>query len=537
MVEKLKEYAAQLSFKDLEERLEKIAAQLRDSKAPLVLPLVGEFSAGKTTLINAVSDSKALACASAPTTATIYTLHFSAPDIKAVIHYQDGTEKETSDISTLDNKQLADALYVDVFDTSSKIPSSVMLVDTPGISSHDIKHRQNLVDFLPQADGVLLVVDVNQPITRSLTEFAKTIALSKRPLYMVLTQCDTKSRVDVDAQKQYILNHTELHLSDVVCVSAKTNDLAEFYQLLDTIQVDKARIIKQVSEGRCKEIAQEMLQRIDVLLAADESDEQLEEELQNQQSRLARLRRDIDNITKDIEFDIENEGRQVSRRFEDLMLNRLDAIVAGASNNYDAEAMSAINNTSSLLLNDYKTAVAGIFARHAEKCEGLSSLDLSAYSMEGMSGCYNLGLNEVGHEYDSLIGQGLSVVVGAAAVAGGNVGTAMQGVNAFIGQNSGLVNSIVGLVTDQTMGRPQRRRAIRQYIDDTLSPSFQSEISRIGKDIVNRVNESINSHFAASVETTTEALERLRDERQNKRQEYVDKMNILKTIKKGLSVL
>ena len=50
MREKLKTYAGQLGFVDLEERLDKIALSMTDDKAPLILPLVGEFSAGKTNI-------------------------------------------------------------------------------------------------------------------------------------------------------------------------------------------------------------------------------------------------------------------------------------------------------------------------------------------------------------------------------------------------------------------------------------------------------------------------------------------------------
>ena len=119
MIEKLKEYASQLGFEDIVKKLNIISSSLQDSKAQLVLPLIGEFSAGKTTLINAISDSKALESASEPTTATIYALHFGATTTRAIIHNQDGTITETDKISELHNKDLIDTTIVEVFDTSS----------------------------------------------------------------------------------------------------------------------------------------------------------------------------------------------------------------------------------------------------------------------------------------------------------------------------------------------------------------------------------------------------------------------------------
>lgn len=608
MIEKLKEYASQLGFEDIVKKLNIISSSLQDSKAQLVLPLIGEFSAGKTTLINAISDSKALESASEPTTATIYALHFGSTATRAIIHNQDGTITETDKISELHNKDLIDATIVEVFDTSTKVSSSIMLVDTPGLSSHDIKHRQNLIDFLPQADGILLVIDVNQPITKSLTDFAKTVELSKRPLYIVLTQCDTKSSQDIELQKKYILDNTELHISGIACVSAKTDKLEEFYKLLDKIQEDKTHILVSVNEYRCKEIAKEMVKRIETLLHADESDTAIEDTIREQQLSLNKLRRDLDNIIKDIESEIENEGRNISRQFEDTIFNRLETIVTGSSENFDADAISAINNTSSLLLNEFKTNVFKIFKNHSSKCEGISSVDISQYNLEGMAGCYNINLNEVGHQYDSKIGTALKVVavagavvatagVASAAGAATAAGTATAGkamlttaegvmvaadvadtvtdvgsivsnrrtvnkigriiekgkkygseitkgldtIDEFdgqagqrVGSKKGIVESMVGFVTERTMGRPQRRRAITEYMDCTLIPLFQSEITRISKGIIDSVKDEIVANSKANLDAITASLEKLRDERNCQKQEFEEKMKILRTIKRNL---
>lgn len=418
MIEKLKELSSELGFNDLLKRLEDISASLYDSKAPLILPLVGEFSAGKTTLINSLSDSKALQCAIKPTTSTIYTIHFGADESGAVVHYQNGEVSEIKSISDLDNKELADAVFVDVYDTSDKVPSSIMLVDTPGLSSNDIKHRQSLVDFLPQADAVLLAVDVNQPITRSLTDFAQTIELSGRPLYLILTQCDTKLDSEIEEQKKYILNNTGLHLAGVACVSAKNDDVEELLTLFESIQADKTEILKRVNESRCRDIAKMMIQRIDTMLKSSESEEYLENEIQDQQHKLNQLEREISNISESIKSEIESAGDAVSRKFENLIFDRLDPIVANSSANHDAEVIVTINNTSSVLLSEFKSKVLTIYRNASSKCVGLTELGVSNYDLDSLVESYNLNLNEAGHEYDMAIGGAIkAAAVGAAVVA------------------------------------------------------------------------------------------------------------------------
>ena len=176
-ITRILEIANSLGFDDLRKDLERIYERTKQTNAELTFPLVGEFSSGKTTLINALTDSKKLETATKPTTATIYEVHFGCEKCHASVLNANGDFEEYDDISALKNDQLADATVVNIFDTSTKVPSTTILVDTPGLSSPDPRHKQTLVDFLPYADGILLVTDVNQQITRSLTDFIQTMKL------------------------------------------------------------------------------------------------------------------------------------------------------------------------------------------------------------------------------------------------------------------------------------------------------------------------------------------------------------------------
>ena len=65
------EIAEYLKSESVANELRKLDQRLQDSNVALTLPLVGEFSSGKTSLINALTDSKQLEIATKPTTATI----------------------------------------------------------------------------------------------------------------------------------------------------------------------------------------------------------------------------------------------------------------------------------------------------------------------------------------------------------------------------------------------------------------------------------------------------------------------------------
>ena len=327
------EIANYLGFNGVVKELNLIKSRSLQKNASLIIPLVGEFSSGKTTLINALTDSKKLETATKPTTATIYEVYFGCEKCSAEVLNENGDVQIIEDIAELKNEILADSFLVKVFDTSKKVPSTTILVDTPGLSSPNPKHKQTLVDFLPQSDGILLITDVNQQITRSLTDFIETMKLSMKPIYLVITKCDTKSQADLESAKKYISDNCNILLKQITCVSSKNDELSELYHLFSEIEKEKSSIIKQVDEKRIKDIIENLLCRIDELLQVPSDDKELDMAIRKQEHELNVLNRDIDRLVSGVESDIQEKEREITRKFEDIVSGRLDSLVAGKSNN------------------------------------------------------------------------------------------------------------------------------------------------------------------------------------------------------------
>lgn len=593
------EIANSLGFSDLITDLERINVRSKQVNTELIFPLVGEFSSGKTTLLNALTDCKKLETATKPTTATIYEVHFGCEKCCATILNSNG-ELDECDINNLKNEVLKNATVVNIFDTSTSVPATTILVDTPGLSSPDPKHKQTLVDFLPYADGILLVTDINQQITRSLTDFIDTMKLSKKPIYLVITKCDTKSTTDLEAAKTYISDNCKLPIQQIACVSAAKNDLGELYTLLDNIQKDKNNIVRQVDEQRIKNIVKEMLNRIEELLKASSSDKELDEAIRKQEYELSLIHRNIKRLIEDTKVEIEDKERGIIRTFEDTISERLEVLVTGKSENFDADAVSAINNTASLLFNDYKIGIKRILQEKAQSrrntednisLRSLEEMDMSSYSLSGLS--YNLDLNSAGHQYDGWISTGVKVaaavgaVVAVASTGGGaavaaatnvdnaidiadtvsDVGSiisnnrtanriekvvsiagkagdkfdAIEGYNQRaaqqVGANKGIVESMVGFVTDKTWGKPQRKRAIRNYMDNSLMPDFKREISAVGNQLINNIRMSLQEEASETIDAKRYSLEKLKQERKDKKDAYNQRINQIRDYKHELITL
>lgn len=590
--------AEYLGLDNVVSEIEAIDMRSKQENASLILPLVGEFSSGKTTLINALTDSKKLETATKPTTATIYEVHFGCDSCHAKVVDEYGEFHSVQDIADLKNDMLADAKVVTVFDTSNRVPSTTILVDTPGLSSPDPKHKQTLVSFLPKADGIMLVTDINQQITRSLTDFIETMKLSKRPIYLILTKSDTKSGSEIEAAKKYISDNCQIPLKQMAVVSASTDSLDELYALLDSIQKDKKEILKKVDSQRIKNIIDFMTNHIDELMKASNSEKDLEEAIRRCQYELDKIKRNIDRLVDSMSDDIEEEGRTLSRKFEDTIFSKLNGIVTGKSNNFDAEAISVINNTATLLLSEYRNNIKTILREKANQQKGsdnevtlssLEEMDLSTIQMTELS--YNLDLNSMGHEYDGWIKNGVIAVAAVATVAAvaasGGAAAGVAAANAIdvadtvsdigsivsnqktigrlqktvgqmekaagfvskasekyesynqsnqkmgqqVGSDKGMIESMVGLVTDKMNSKPQRVRAIRNYIDSSLTPEFKLQLSNISQSLVSSIRNSLQNEASILIGQKTDSLNQLKSEMKEKKDVFENRMEQLREYK------
>lgn len=551
---RLLEIANELGFENVVSELQPICERSNTEECTLLLPLVGLFSAGKTTLLNALTESNALETGIEPTTATIYELHFGCDHSYAKIYYPNGTSQDIDDIATLNNKQLSNATVVNIYDTSKKVPKSIILVDTPGLSSPDIKHKQVLMDFVPNADGVLLVMDVNQQLTKALSDFVKDVSLTNRPVYMVLTYCDTKTEEDVALAKKNIIDSAIVPFQDIVTVSAKTGDIQQLYNLFNDIQKNKLDIIRNADASRIKIIASKLISMIDALLQVRKEDTE-SERLENLERELNQINRKVDKLLDDTLGDIEKAEKEAIRTFEDIMYEKLDSIAANRSTNHDVEAQSAIGSTSSMVCSNFqqnvrKTLLNAITSGNDVE---LTEIDTSWMQLDDLS--YNLNLGEMGHQYDSIIASGIKIAatVGAAAVGASSAGAggmfdAADTVSDVLydgdsvgsqlmkssGNSSGLA-SIVGLVTDQTMGKPQRRRAIHNYLDGELMPQFSQAIQAMSEKARNDFRQQVIHNTSEKTRNLKVAIETLENERKINAEAYNERMNTLKELKKEIT--
>lgn len=421
---RLVEIAEDVGLHDLSIHIADLGKKMEQVNSQMLLPLVGEFSSGKTTLINSLTDSKSLETATKPTTATIYEIFFGCPKNSATVIYENGTMTHIDDISSLKNDNLTDATVVSVFDTAKKIPTTTVLVDTPGLSSPEPKHKKILMDFLPNSDAVLLVSDINQQLTKTLLDFIKEMELVKRPVFLILTKTDTKSKTEIEQARKYASDTAKIPLSQIACVSAKDGNLEEFYSLINEINKQKTKILKDVNEQRISNDIKIILERIDEILSIKQNNKDFEQSISDLKIELTQLNNNINSLLTNTQNCITNIKQDTCNEFNQALFQKMDSLVANKSQNYNVDAINIINSTTSVYFSNYKNRIQKQLYKLADErsstkeCVNLNSLkELNLNSLEMKQFQYNFDLNEVGHQYDGYLAIGAKVVVTIGLVA------------------------------------------------------------------------------------------------------------------------
>ena len=573
------EIAESLEQKSIAERLRAIDERTQNPSAQLILPLIGEFSAGKTSLINALTDSKVLEIASRPTTATLYQIFFGSTENKAVALTAEGEEVELQ-LDALKNDELLKYPTVNLFDTSTKVPKDIIFVDTPGLSSPDPKHREVLISILPRVDAILLTVDANQPITRSLLAFVKEMRLAEKPIYLILNKTDTKSTGELQDLKAGIARDIDLPIDSIVCTSASTGGVSELQQLLTKIQGQKTQIIAKVDALRTKELIGELRSFIAEILRSSSSPKELKEAVRAQERELERLQSNIRQLMERVEEKLSDKVDETQSTLRTQLWSSLNGILSKKGISYNEAIKAEVINVKTILLQNFTRQVATTIREVNASSRDIhvqlpsaETIDLSQLGDQA-NVIQMEDFDSVGHGWDKAIGWatvGLASVatlaatgglaslgIGAAGVveAGGAAAMAttavkttkimrmvnvMSKAGSFVQkghQIASVVSSaaekerdfIEGLVGKATefFSKPRREAAVENFLDAQILPNFEADLRNYLSESLRLIAEQMNAEAATLVGEKREALSQLQAQQEQEQAKYEAEIKAIK---------
>lgn len=231
------------------------------------IAFVGEFSAGKTSIVNRilsqddpnvpqlpVSTKATTAIATYIAGGPAVSYQFVTPDDKLKsISQKTFTEKVSKEV--LDQVKGVSSL-IQYFVMTYKNPhlTGLSILDTPGFNSNDKNDAERTMEVINECDALFWVFDVNAgTVNRSSITIIKENLNKNKPLYVVINKVDTKAASEVQKVEDLIkrtLNDEGLKVEKVIRFSAKTA-LADIMTPIKNVQhlAEKERYLSDLDNS------------------------------------------------------------------------------------------------------------------------------------------------------------------------------------------------------------------------------------------------------------------------------------------------
>jgi len=181
--------------RQIQDQVRDLFSRLAEDRFNLVV--VGRFSRGKTSLMNAVLGVDRLPTGIRPITSVITTVTYGSTE-KVIIHYSGFSipaEISLAELPQFVTEQGNSGNYRRVSIAEVQLPVELLrrgfhFIDTPGLGSPIIENTRTTERFLPQADAFILVTSYEGPLSDEEVRFLRSASAAAQPVFIVINKQD-----------------------------------------------------------------------------------------------------------------------------------------------------------------------------------------------------------------------------------------------------------------------------------------------------------------------------------------------------------
>ncbi|MBQ9227026.1 MAG: dynamin family protein [Fibrobacter sp.] len=540
------------------EKAETLKKTIKDYE--LLVPVVGEFSAGKSTFLNSFIGRKVLSVAVTPETAVATELRYSSEEYAEVI-IDKGESFDCKRISIEDAAKVEKdwrcvRLYLNA-ENLKKIEPLVM-VDMPGFDSPRDDHNRAIASYLNRGVHYVVLTSVESgTVTASMKRQIQDIQNMGRGCSFFVSKANLRSAEDVKSVTEEVRDQVEDILGETVEVKSLGKDAgAELGKLLASIDPDA--LFTQVFKEAVLQLIDEQSSAVATKIAALKNDreknkeairemEEAKEKLERKRDRLIaearsnRYEEETDSITSSVGAAISGEidrlvdmamkganGETISQEINSIVrsavipaVNKVSkGITEKISVNFQMELQS-YQQTFSLFDNPEIVQKMGLAASQLG--------DMAKVAVNGISGLAKTAAKKVGAQaaYKSVVGA---------------IGIATSFVNPLIEIAILFLPEILGFIfgsMSKSQQEQEQRENVRSQIMNAI-PKIKRELrAKIEPELQKQSElaiEAISEQFNGNIEEMAENIRKANDELENNA-DVIEKMQSLEKAKVDLARL
>ncbi|MGN8448228.1 dynamin family protein [Helicobacter pylori] len=214
-------------------------------KQQLVIPVVGNFSAGKSTLLNRFLEKSVLPTGITPETSLATELHYSANErIEAFSNNDEKTESFELNEQSFEviKENAAKYSYLKVYLNNEALKDSVPLVfvDMPGFDSPISSHTHAILEYLERGVHFVILASVEEgSLTKRMVRELKNLLEFDKGLSFILSKTNLRTPSQVEEISRYIQDQIQDHLDLTTHLIYSNKDNNALLEVADKIDAEK----------------------------------------------------------------------------------------------------------------------------------------------------------------------------------------------------------------------------------------------------------------------------------------------------------
>ena len=485
--------------------------KLNDFK--VVTPIVGKFSTGKSSLLNALIgksplDKFYLGVDLTPETSVPAEITF-APQNKFLLIYQNGNSVTVSleDYVTKNfdaNKISKACIFLD--NEFLKSVGTVQIVDMPGFDSGIELHNRAIDDYLSQSRAYILTFAATEPfIPESIDVFLRELKLYEMPVYIVITKSRSVTDTQLKQCVENIQNQAAVYLGlnnvSIVCTNAKGRhiDVEPFAKILRQIESDsKKNFVEYVNKLIRAEGVRLTNYLRGVIRQTDLTPSEIEARKEESRLKLEKLKHTLAKTRQEFSAQVAGCLNAIQNRVSEALYSSASSFESALLNNSDISG-----RINSLIRETVITAVQREFDPKFKRY------------VEKMNTCINVDINtDFDFKLDEknfMINAALQNVITAA------VKKVVPKILKAIGLTvSGPLVTLIGIAASlffdaqrEESRRNEQRLQIRRQLHNQIIPDIISQVdAAVRKDIYSQVSE-VNRQIDETARQQIQAQEKI----------------------------
>lgn len=525
-------------------KLSEIQGNITD--AELIVPVVGGFSAGKSTLLNSFLGNEILPTAVTPETALATELRYSDSNYIEAVTASGAVERhQLADFARLkDNAQNFKNLRVYLNNENLKAIQPLVLVDMPGFDAPIENHNQAILNYLERGVFFVFLTSVEDGnITLSMKREIDNLQQIGKGFAFCISKTNLRAPDDVKAVQQKIAEQLEDDFDYTGQIALLDmdggNNLKNILTAVNPDELFKLLFIDELRENYTG-----LIQSINVKISTFKSNrKEIEETLSALQNSLQGIEAKKQSAINDVEQRYSRDSVSViNQAVTSAILQQKMRLVDLAINNQGAFERELNDITKNALLSAVQTRFRAISQDLIEEMGNGINAQLATLPDGGLAGiAMDVLANSGADAFGKVANTALKSISKAIMV---NVTSAtlkalLSGVFGIVGAVLLFLPEIISLFTKGEKERRQREQ-VEQAIINNVIPQIQQQLNTVLPDLMNQnitalINQ-VSEQFEEQLQQKRNEIEAAEAEKAAKAAELESTISELESGKQQLTI-